>query len=124
MFKYYIKCVTSDFANFSGRGRRLEFWGFIIFHIFIITIISLLISETGEVLLILLNGSYLLLTFIPTMSAMIRRIHDTGNSGLLILIPVYGFVLLMAKGIDGTNRYGLDPRNPVVKDELDKIGKE
>ena len=46
----------------------------------------------------------------------IRRLHDLDRSGWFVLISaipginfLFGIYLLLAKGTDGTNRYGYDP---------------
>ncbi len=53
----------------------------------------------------------------------VKRIHDTNNSGWLVLAPLYNLVLLFSKGTDGNNDYGVNPRKQKqVKyfDELEK----
>jgi uncharacterized membrane protein YhaH (DUF805 family) len=79
---YYIKCFK-NYANFSGRARRKEFWGFTLFHLLFIIGTAFL----GPVLFL-----YALATFIPNWAVTFRRAHDIGKSGVLyviLLIVVY-----------------------------------
>jgi len=58
-----------------------------------------------------------LLHFLPSLSVVVRRLHDVGKSGwfyLIILIPFVGaiwmLVLLVSNGDVGENKYGADPK--------------
>jgi uncharacterized membrane protein YhaH (DUF805 family) len=58
-----------------------------------------------------------LLHFLPSLSVVVRRLHDVGKSGwfyLIILIPLIGIiwmlVLLVSNGNVGENKYGADPK--------------
>ena len=58
-----------------------------------------------------------LLHFLPSLSVVVRRLHDVGKSGwfyLIILIPLIGaiwmLVLLASNGNVGENKYGADPK--------------
>ena len=58
-----------------------------------------------------------LLHFLPSLSVVVRRLHDVGKSGwfyLIILIPFIGaiwmLVLLVSNGNAGENKYGADPK--------------
>lgn len=57
---------------------------------------------------------FLLLFYIPLMwlsiSANTQRCHDLGKSGWWQLVPFYGFWLLFAKGDEGDNIYGPEPK--------------
>ncbi len=116
MINWYLKVVRDNYANFSGRARRAEFWNFIICNIVITLLLSLLIfilDDTGIKMYI----AYALVTFLPLVAATVRRLHDTNKSGLYILvgfIPVVGsiwlLILLAADGNYGPNNYGPDPK--------------
>ena len=58
------------------------------------------------------------LHFLPSLSVVVRRLHDVGKSGwfyLIILIPLIGIiwmlVLLVSNGNVGENKYGADPKS-------------
>tara|TARA_B100000959_G_scaffold251596_1_gene281044 strand:- start:249 stop:533 length:285 start_codon:yes stop_codon:yes gene_type:complete len=86
----------------------------------IISIPAIVIDEnsTNDTYLILLIVSFvaILITFIPSICVSIRRLHDLNKTGwlvLLSLIPFIGglilFVILIAKGTEGKNRFGNYP---------------
>ncbi|HHB81462.1 MAG TPA: DUF805 domain-containing protein, partial [Aliiroseovarius sp.] len=61
-------------------------------------------------------GLFMLATFLPNISVMVRRLHDTDRSGWwywIVLVPLIGFILLIvwfaSKGTTGDNRFGPDP---------------
>ena len=62
--------------------------------------------------------AFLVLTFIPSFTVFIRRLHDSERTGwfiLLLFVPVIGWLwiisLLFADGTFGSNAFGNDPRN-------------
>lgn len=131
---WYLKVIKDNYANFSGRARRQEYWMFNLFHIIIIFILAFiggmlgaeLDSGFGIIPLIV----YVLATFIPALGVTVRRLHDTGKSGwyyLLSLIPYIGGIILIVftvqNGDVGPNKYGSDPKNPELDNEIDDIGK-
>ncbi len=133
-FKWYLTSLVDNYANFSGRARRQEFWVFFLFQIgifFLLIFLSAFLEDyigfdyhTIPFLL------YLLATLIPWLAVNIRRLHDSGKSGGYIfvnLIPLIGriwYIVLMATaGNIGSNQYGPDPKKPLIIDEIDDIGK-
>ena len=70
-------------------------------------------------------GIYLLIVLVPTVSLVVRRLHDSNHSGwwaLWMLLSVVGDLAVFAAalsldGTDGSNRYGADPR---IKEQPDK----
>jgi len=111
---YYVS-VLSNYANFSGRARRAEFWNFILINVLIYCVLAMLIfAGTAFGVLIVI---YALGVLIPSLAVRVRRMHDLGKSGwyiLVSLIPVVGIVwmlvLLCTAGEEGTNEYGPDPK--------------
>lgn len=100
--KYYIKAI-SQYVKFTGRSTRAEFWYFILFEysiLFFFTIIAAIFDIPS------LPVIFFVLTAFPFMGIMWRRMHDTGNPGWYVIIPVYGFILLCTLGTEGGNRYG------------------
>ena len=49
-----------------------------------------------------------LATLLPSIAVGVRSMHDVGKSGQFILIPIYNFILTIADGEKGENKYGLD----------------
>ena len=116
--EWYLK-VLNQYTDFQGRARRKEYWmftlvstGISIILMIIDYFIGIKIWDTG--LLYLLYG---LGVFIPTIAVGIRRLHDIGKSGwmmLVILIPIAGFiwliVLFAADSQKGSNDWGQCPK--------------
>ena len=115
LWEYAISAVKVNYANFSGRARRREYWGFTLFayiSIIILTILAKSIPIFGIPYLIFCLG-----IFIPSLSIAVRRLHDVGKSGwflLLLLIPFVGpiwlLVLNCTDGVVGENEYGPNPK--------------
>lgn len=111
---YYIKALSTDYADFKDRARRKEYWMFVLFNMLAGLVISIIASLTN---LTFLPSIYLLATFIPTFSIIWRRLHDIGKSGawfLISFIPIIGWiwilVLVCLEGTPGANQYGPNPK--------------
>jgi uncharacterized membrane protein YhaH (DUF805 family) len=110
---WYIKALE-NYAVFSGRARRSEFWYFGLFNM----LIQLGLGFFDHFLrLPLLEGLYALAILIPSIAVTTRRLHDTDRSGwwqLLLLIPLIGLIVLIVFEFQdsqpGPNRYGANPK--------------
>jgi len=133
-----IKSCFGKYVTWAGRASRSEFWFFILF-IWLGTLVfyGLIFSmfDTSAMMEAAQSGSFdsemsfgfpvipsilllvfVLVTFLPNISVMVRRLHDTGRSGWwywIALIPIVGIIILLvffvSKGTDGDNDYGPDP---------------
>lgn len=140
MIDWYKKVVFENYANFSGRARRSEYWYYTLCNIIIVVALmipmftALAMSDTngGEpgilfYISIILICIYYLATFLPTLAVSVRRLHDTGKSGwyyLVNFIPYVGgliFLVLTCQDSDiYTNQWGSNPKAPA--DEINDIG--
>ena len=110
---WYLAAVK-NYAVFSGRARRKEYWMFFLFN----TIFTFVAMILDVALGIAMHGVgygpiysiYALAMLIPSIAVGVRRMHDTGNSGWCILIPIYNLVLACTDGTQGANEYGPDPK--------------
>lgn len=107
--EWYLKVVKDNYANFSGRASVKEFWMFVLFNI----IFSIALAAIGAILKFYYLGAiYSLAVLIPSLAVSVRRLHDTGKSGwmlLLGLIPFVGLILIyffIINGNEGDNKYG------------------
>jgi uncharacterized membrane protein YhaH (DUF805 family) len=107
--------VLKNYAGFSGRARRTEYWMFFLINLIIVVVLDLI----GMAIKVstLLGGIYGLAVLIPSLAVGVRRLHDTGRSGwwlLIGLIPVIGTIILIVfmatEGQPGDNQYGPNPK--------------
>lgn len=112
---WYIK-VLKQYADFNGRARRQEYWMFVLFNIIISMVATALDAAVGSWGAI--TGLYGLVVLIPSLAVGVRRLHDTGKSGWMLLvafIPVIGaiwlIILLATDSTPGNNQYGENPKN-------------
>jgi len=123
--EWYLKVMRDNYANFSGRARRKEYWMFVLVQTIVMIGLMILDSVLGldfELQGISLGYGYLYLIgiivhFIPSLSVVVRRLHDVGKSGwfyLLILIPLIGWgwllILYCIEGQKEDNKWGPDPK--------------
>ncbi len=110
--KFFLKALQ-NYAVFSGRATRQEFWMFILFNVIfnIVTVIldTMLGTFDEQLGTGLIGGIYSLVVLIPSLSVAVRRMHDVGKSGWFILVPIYNFVLAVTEGDKGENRFGSVP---------------
>ncbi len=96
--------------SFQGRIRRTEYGLSLIIN-FVLSLPYSILKEMGSP-----AASYLILPqlflFIFIILQSTRRCHDLGHSGWWQIIPFYGFWLLFAKGEEGENKYGRNPKDP------------
>ena len=126
-------CVRNNYLGFSGRASRSEYWWFMLFlqivpivgYVLVFAYISVALGEEGatmsfETLMNLLSlPSLVTLAFLlPALSVSVRRLHDTGKSGwmlLITLIPCIGLILwlvwMIEDGQAHDNAYGSVPTN-------------
>ncbi|MGI9255695.1 MAG: DUF805 domain-containing protein [Salinispira sp.] len=99
---YYIS-VLKQYAVFSGRARRKEYWMFTLISTIISSIISAIVPSVG--------GLYSLLVLVPTLAVTVRRLHDTGRRGWWILYPAITLLInvIVATIIFVSNDYSLMP---------------
>ena len=133
-----------NYATFSGRARRSEFWAFVIF----VTLLQIgaryfdgLRSDVTPVALGMgiIELCTLIIFLVPTVAVGVRRLHDSGRSGLWLLLG-YGplamanlpiaddgsldfvlsgalimgvgalLIMMLLPGTSGQNQHGADPR--------------
>ena len=104
-FMEAVKSCFSGYVNFSGRASRSEFWWFELFGI----LCALVVWPLGDFVAGLISLALLL----PSLAVCVRRLHDTGKTGLWLLIffiPFIGALVLLLffvqPSADGSNDYG------------------
>jgi uncharacterized membrane protein YhaH (DUF805 family) len=101
------KTCLAQYATFSGRASRPEYWWFFLFQVLVMMVTGML----GDVI----NGIASLVLLLPALAVGTRRLHDIGRSGWwqLLLLTVIGFFVLLywwVQPSDGqVNVYGEQP---------------
>lgn len=115
-----IKSGYMKYADFDGRSSRSEFWWFnllgfitgILILFFYLEAIKIYHSEALAAVCLVAA----LLSILPHLAALTRRLHDTNHSGLWVLlmiapligIPVVVYWLCLPSD-EGANKYGEVP---------------
>ena len=117
-FKQAVGACISEYATFTGRSRRSEYWWFGLF-ILLIMVIPLIgmgvtsfvlegrfvmkpgetngaLTQTIHLILVIVFALAYLFVLVPSLAVQTRRLHDTGRSGWWI---VWGFLASMATEI-------------------------
>ena len=107
--------ALQNYANFSGRARRQEFWMFVLLQLIAFFVAGFVDGMLG--LPMVVTGIVGLGLLIPALSVTVRRLHDTDRSGwwiLVSLVPFVGglilFVFQVLEGTPGPNRFGPNPK--------------
>ncbi len=95
--------VLKKYSDFESSSSRKEYWMFVLFNIVFSSLASI-ISPKISIL-------YSLFVFIPALAVTVRRLHDVGKSGWMLLIifipligPIWLLFLLLQKG-DSLNEF-------------------
>ena len=127
-FTSAIKSGFSNYANFSGRASRSEYWYWFLFTFIVgfalgmiegvlgLYLVAPEMTEYGEMGGVgLLSPIANLALFIPSLAMIWRRLHDLDKSGAwwFIWLTCVGAIVLLVwaatKGTAGPNRFGPDP---------------
>ncbi len=114
MITAWKNAVTNNYANFSGRLSVGGYWWFFLANI-LVAIPLFILSQVSSIFLIF-YFLFALAMMVPGIAAAIRRLHDTGKSGWLLLVsfvPFVGAIILIvflaSSGESGQNAYGPPP---------------
>ena len=112
---WYLKALK-QYAVFSGRAQRKEYWFFLLFNIIAFIILGIIEAVIG-VDKGVLQALYWLAVLLPGIGVSIRRLHDTNRSGwwlLIAFVPLIGAIVLIVfycqDSDAGDNRFGPNPK--------------
>lgn len=130
--EWYLKVVKDNYANFSGRARRKEFWMFNLIN-FLINVALILLAFYVPAIANIAIGIFVvygLAVMVPSLAVTFRRLQDTGRKGLWILISLIPFVgaliLIVFCVMDsqhGENQFGPNPKGIGNTSGIDSIGR-
>jgi uncharacterized membrane protein YhaH (DUF805 family) len=114
-FAEAVRAVLGKYADFSGRARRSEYW-FWTLAVVLGYLVAVILAAIAKPFLYLAFLAYLAI-LLPSLAVAVRRLHDTGKSGWLILlglIPLVGGIILLVFTVSdstpGDNQYGPNPK--------------
>ena len=118
-----VRSVLTQYAVFSGRSRRSEYWWYTLFAVVVSLVASQIDAALGSQVVSIVLALALLL---PGLGVSIRRLHDTGRSGwwlLIGLVPIVGVIVLIVFCVQDSqpmvNAHGPSPKHePVVDGDL------
>ena len=136
-FTEAVKLFYSNYVKFEGRSTRAEYWWVQLYLVFVLIVFAVLMvfsaGSTGGLdaeslspitgLFALLFIVFVIAHVLPGISLQVRRFHDLGQTGWLVLvfvllglIPLVGLLSAIGqiiwfcfRGTNGSNRYGPDP---------------
>lgn len=104
----FVSVVTGKYFWFTGRTNRKSFWLYVLVVVVVGTVLGM-IPGVGRILF----GVWALALFCPSLGIGVRRLHDVGKTGwllLLALIPGIGeliiLLLCIPEGDPEANQYG------------------
>ncbi len=118
----------NKYASFSGRASRSEYWWGYLGYFVVGTVLQIVgfiaalalanVSEGLAAMMLLIPLVGVVAMIIPMLGVSVRRLHDTGKSGwmlLIMLIPCIGIILwivwMVEDGQAHENAYGPVPTN-------------
>lgn len=117
---WYIKSIK-QYADFSGRASKTEYWMFVLFNILFclaaMVLDNVLNLTVGNLPYGAIYFLYVFAVLIPGIAVCVRRLHDVGKSGWMILIslvPCVGgiwlLILMLQDSLQMENEYGPIPQ--------------
>ncbi|WZH36905.1 MAG: DUF805 domain-containing protein [Microbacterium enclense] len=112
-FGVAVRRFFKKYATFSGRASRSEYWWWVLASAIVTFVLQLLIALTGAarmrpdgtfeveggfgVIFVVLLAIWGLVTIVPYIALLVRRLHDTNRSGFWVFIyfvPLAGPIIL------------------------------
>jgi len=125
-FQTALRSFWTRYRDFKGRSRRSEYWFIQLF--LVVTNIAVAIIDLAlmgwDVDRFIANGGggivglvWILVTIVPALAVLVRRLHDTGKSGwwaLVGFLPLVGAIVLLVFTVTdsspGENKFGISPK--------------
>lgn len=85
-----IKIGFMEFANFSGKATRYEYWWFLLFMVLVMAIATLIHEKLNQIITVIF--------LVPFLAVGARRLNDIGRSvwwQLFLLVP-FGQIIVLS----------------------------
>ena len=114
MIEAYKKFLK-NYANFSGRSTRADYWWVVLANALIGFIIGFVCGIIGldQRVSMIISGIYSLAVLVPGIAIVVRRLHDINKSGwyyFMVLIPIAGpiivLIYLLTDSVNENNQFG------------------
>src|SRR4051812_41943877 len=76
--------VLKNYALFTGRARRSEYWYFVLFNVAVVLVLGIVDAVVRKITGFsfgLFGALYGLAILVPAIAVGVRRLHDTNRSG-------------------------------------------
>ena len=118
--------LLNNYFSFNGRASRSEYWWWILAQFTILIPLSFLdglVFGWGYNDPMWFSDIFILATILPSISVLVRRLHDIGRSGwwyFIAIVPCVGIIILIVflimDGEPHPNAYGDVPTNILPTD--------
>lgn len=108
------------YAVVQGRATRTEYWMWVLLNfvaIFALGVVEGMLGMFPNVSQSVLGNLFGLVVLVPSICVGVRRLHDTGKTGwlmLLVFVPLVGAIILIIffcqDSQPGENQYGPNPK--------------
>ncbi|SDZ42754.1 DUF805 domain-containing protein [Herbiconiux ginsengi] len=108
-----IRAGFTNYATFTGRASRPEFWWWILFTALVSAALNSFNVATPEGTFLVgssISGVWSVAALLPTLAVTVRRLRDAGRSWaelFWLLLPIAGLIVLIVHLCDA-------PRPPVL----------
>lgn len=111
-FMEAVRYCFRNYATFSGRATRPEYWYFVLFNCLVSIVLAVIDTQILGFDSSPMFGIYFIAVLLPSIAVLVRRLHDTDRTGwwaLFYLFPVISWIVLIfccLPGTRGRNRFG------------------
>lgn len=113
----FIDVLKNEYAEFSGRKNRRDYWMFVLCVVIISFAIGILAGIFSQNFLgnifTFIGSIFSLGVLVPSLGMAVRRLHDIGKDWpwlFIVFVPIVGgiwlIVLLATDSQPGTNQFG------------------
>ena len=126
-----VRSGFDNYVNFNGRASRSAYWWWVLFGLLVSLAARVLDGLVGSnivrynqygMAIGIISSLVGLALLLPSISVLVRRLHDTNRSGWwywIAIIPIIGWLVLLfflvGPGTPGNNRFGPPPSDALSR---------